>query len=70
MTLFINRLSDWGALYLKMAENNDPIFTQAHIYDEEECWEIWIVQVSGLREQLGTLNLSLLSWVKRKLHIG
>ena len=57
VTLFINRLSDWGALYLKMAENNDPIFTQANIYDEEAVWKF--MDCAGLRVSgaVGTLNL-------------
>lgn len=55
VTLFINRDSGWGALYLKMAENNDPVFSRAHIYDEKNV--VKILEGAGLQVagEVGTL---------------
>jgi len=35
-TLYINRDSSWGELYLGMAGNQDPVFSKAHFYSEED----------------------------------
>jgi len=58
VTLFINRESDWGELYIAIAEKGDPIFSHAHLYTLDEVEEI--ARRAGLKlgRALGTLTES------------
>lgn len=56
-TLFINRNSSWGALYLNMGGNKDPVFSQSHIYDEGEVKGMLECAGFQVAEAVGTLQL-------------
>jgi ubiquinone/menaquinone biosynthesis C-methylase UbiE len=57
VTLFINRYSSWGKLYLKMVKNKDPVFSQAQIYNEEAVEKMLIGEGFQIAGAVGTLML-------------
>jgi SAM-dependent methyltransferase len=56
VTLTINRSSPWGSFYTMLAENGDPVFSHACLYDMDEVGEF--LRRSGfiVAEALSTLS--------------